>query len=118
MATPQGFRAEPKNDLIGDTVAGREILSQMDELRRGPRAKIVVHETSDPNDPKDVYAGVNGVPYIIKRGEVVDVPLPVALNLAQAMRTLYKFDPETNQSYSREAPAYPFTWIEGRPADL
>lgn len=90
-------------------------LSQLDELRLGPKAKILVHERASQLEIETVFVGINGVDFWIRRGEEVEVPLPVALRLEQAMRAVLTFDPETNARTTRQAPAYPFTWISGRP---
>lgn len=81
-----------------------------------PKAVILVHERNDPNEPADVYVGVNGIGFLVQRGVEATVPLSVAMVLHRATKTLYRIDPETGSQTAREAPAYPFTWIGGRPA--
>lgn len=84
-----------------------------DELDAAPRVWIRVHKTGDRNEQKQVYVGVNGVGYLIRRGVNVEVPEPVVRVLEQAVQTV--FDVEADESglvnalVRREALAYPFT---------
>jgi hypothetical protein len=97
------------------SLAERETLSQFDQLKAGPKARILIHERASDLEIKTVYVGINGVDFWMRRGEEVTVPVPVALRLEQAMRAILVFDPDTNAQTTRQAPAYPFTWIDGRP---
>lgn len=97
------------------SIADRELKSQADQLREGPKAVILIHERTSEVEIETVFVGINGANFHIRRGEEVEVPLPVALRLEQAMRTIVTFDPVTNARTTRQAPAYPFTWISGRP---
>lgn len=104
---------EPTTTEIRPT--DREALSQYDQLKKGPRAVILIHERQTALEIASVFVGINGVDFWIKRGVEVDVPLPVALRLEEAKKSVVTFDPETNERVERMAPSYPFTWISGRP---
>lgn len=108
MALKPDVTAEP-------AIADKEVRTQLDQLRNGPKATILIHERASQLEIETVFVGINGVDYWIKRGAEVEVPLPVALRLEQAMKTVVVFDPDTNARTTRQAPAYPFTWIKGRP---
>jgi hypothetical protein len=85
--------------------------SAIEMLKAAPKVKIRVHETGDPNERKDVYVGVNGVGYMIRRGQNVDVPIPVAKVLEDSIQEVYEFDDEGRRMTSRNAQKYPFTYI-------
>lgn len=89
---------------------GRE-LSALEALKAAPKVKIRIHKTGDRNEQTDVYVGVNGIGYQIRRGVDVEVPEPVAKVLEDATQTIYEFDEETQTRTLREAQAYPFTYL-------
>lgn len=80
-----------------------------DELDAAPRVKIRVHKTGDKNEQKQVYVGVNGIGYLIQRGQDVDVPEPVMRVLENAVQSVWDYDEHTQQRIKRDALAYPFT---------
>lgn len=82
-----------------------------DALDAAPRVKIRIHKTGDKNEQKQVYVGVNGVGYLIKRGEDVDVPEPVMRVLENAVQTVYDYDDDKGMLVRRDALAYPFTRV-------
>ena len=67
------------------------------------RIKITIPKAK--GEPEDVFVGVNGKHYLIKRGTVADVPKPVYEALAHA--TQGTMDPETGEWH--ESPTYPFS---------
>ena len=82
-----------------------------DVLRAAPKVKIKIHRTGNPNEAPDVYVGVNGVGFQIKRGETVEVPEPVAKALENAIQTVYTETKEDGKVVLKPnaVPAYPFT---------
>ncbi len=83
-----------------------------DALRAAPKVLIKVHKTGRPEEPEDVFVGVNGVGYQIKRGEPVTVPEPVVKVLENAVQTVYikGRDSEGREIMKpNEVQAYPFT---------
>lgn len=114
MATPNAVKEDaPVPAAVVD--AALAAFDPHDALRRAKRVKIRVHKTGHPNESEDIYVGVNGVRYQIKRGEVVEVPEPVMLNLKDAVRTVYKWvtdaDGEMRQDPSY-VQAYPFDLLQ------
>lgn len=82
-----------------------------DALDAAPKVRIRIHKTGDKNEQKQVYVGVNGVGYLIKRGEDVDVPEPVMRVLEDAVQTVYDYDDDQGMLVKRDALAYPFTRV-------
>lgn len=83
-----------------------------DALDAAPKVKIRIHKTGDKNEQKQVYVGVNGVGYLIKRGEDVLVPEPVMRVLEDAVQSVYDYDDDKGMLVKREALAYPFTRVQ------
>jgi hypothetical protein len=79
------------------------------ELDKAPKVLIRIHKTGDKNEQKQVYVGVNGIGYLIKRGEDVLVPEPVMRVLEDAVQTVYDYDDDAGALVKRDALAYPFT---------
>lgn len=75
------------------------------ELNKAKRVKIRISRDPHSRGNDDVYAGVNGVAYIIQREKTVEVPEPVYQVLQQATETRYwqsddgSLVPRTVQSY-------------------
>jgi hypothetical protein len=105
MATLNLQKEEPVN------VAVLANLDPHDALRRAPKVKIRVHKTGQPNESQDVYVGVNGIGFQIKRGEEVTVPEPVMLVLKDAVRTVFRWVVDADGTLRQEGAdvlAYPF----------
>lgn len=103
--------AAPSSMPIPQTAKVLPESSALEMLKAAPKVKIRVHETGDPNERKDVYVGVNGVGYMIRRGENVEVPVPVAKVLETSIQEVYEFDGEGRHMTSRNAQKYPFTYV-------
>jgi len=75
------------------------------------RVRIVVHQDASPGAEKDIFVGVNGVGYHIKRGAEVEVPREVVTVLEESVKTVYEQVRNEDGSTSmipRDVPTYPF----------
>ena len=68
--------------------------------------RVKIRIAKDSQDKQDVFIGVNGTGYRIKRGEIVEVPESVVHVLRNAIQ--HNYDAENNRSDSL---AYPFEII-------
>lgn len=76
------------------------------------RVKIVVHPDGSPGAESEIFVGVNGVGYRIKRGEEVSVPRSVVTVLEESVRTIYEHvrrDDGSSDLVPRDVPTYPFS---------
>ena len=73
----------------------------------GKKVRLTIHKDPRPTAVKDVFVGLNGVGYLLKRGEEAIVPCEVANVLKDAVETLYEQDGDT--LVAREVPAYAFS---------
>lgn len=76
------------------------------------RVKLTVQQDGTPGAEKEIFVGVNGVGYRIKRGVEVEVPEEVALVLRDAVKTVYETERSDNGSatmVARNVPVYPFS---------
>jgi hypothetical protein len=72
------------------------------------RTKIVIDEHLDPGQDQmntDVFVGVNGRGYLIKRGVTADVPDEVLHVLNNAVQTVYVEGPN-GQEFTRDVPRF------------
>ncbi|HDN9019586.1 TPA: hypothetical protein P2I16_001585 [Aeromonas salmonicida] len=87
-----------------EAITGAPSTEQL-ELNKAKRVKIRISRDPNSRGNDDVYAGVNGVAYIIQREKTVEVPEPVYQVLLQATETRYEQNddgsliPRTVQSY-------------------
>ncbi|RAS14829.1 MULTISPECIES: hypothetical protein [Microvirgula] len=72
---------------------------------KGKNDSVVIHISKERGEAGDVFVGVNGVSYLIKRGVDVTVPRAVLSVLENAVQVEY--DPETLDP--REVPSYPYS---------
>lgn len=75
------------------------------------RVRIVVHQDGTPGAEKEIFVGVNGVGYRIKRGVEVEVPRAVVRVLEESVKTVYEQVRNEDGSVSmiaRDLPTYPF----------
>jgi len=78
---------------------------------RRPRANPSSHQDASPGAEKDIFVGVNGVGYHIKRGAEVEVPREVVTVLEESVKTVYEQVRNEDGSTSmipRDVPTYPF----------
>lgn len=77
-----------------------------------PRARILLPRTSAKDGNEPLFVRVNGVGYLIPRGEPCEVPERYMRALENSVATVYDqtFDPSTSSfvTTSREVPAHPF----------
>lgn len=83
-----------------------------DDAEMHKKVKIVIQSTGDDAGGDDVYIGVNGRGFLIKREEEVEVPAYVVEALKNAVQTKYRnrIDKETGLPYVEESSSllYPF----------
>ena len=92
---------EPKIKPIMDKVTGAE-----------PRVKIILEE-NDNIPPNGQYFGVNGKGFIIRPGEVVNVPLGLLSVLDSAVESRPVISPLTRQTTGyRDRLRYPYRRVE------
>lgn len=76
------------------------------------RVKLTVQEDGTPGAEREIFVGVNGVGYRIKRGVEVEVPAEVVGVLRDAVKTVYSTERSENGSstmIARDVPVYPFS---------
>lgn len=85
--------------------------SKATRARKTDRVRIVVHQDGSPGAEKDIFVGVNGVGYHIKRGAEVEVPRAVVTVLEESVKTVYESvrnDDGSTTMVPRTIPTYPF----------
>lgn len=75
----------------------------------GKKVRLTIHKDGSPQAVKDVFVGINGVGYLIKRGEEVVVPVEVVNILENAIETRYEQDGD--QLIARDVLSYPFNAV-------
>ena len=80
-------------------------LSQIDELRKAKRVKIIIDEQDNQEGHKDVHLAINGYVLTIQRGKAVDVPEPFAQLLENLKYTIISKS-EDGEDITREVPRY------------
>ena len=99
-----GITRDTNTAPISEAITGTPTAEHR-ELNNAPRVKISISRDPHSRGNDDVYAGVNGVAYIIQREKVVSVPEPVYQVLMQATEMRYEqaedgsLVPRTVQSY-------------------
>lgn len=78
-----------------------------------PKVRIIIQETMDESAPPEVYVGVNGRGFKIKRGVAVDVPQSVVNVLTEQVKTIWRQQEVDGKPMmiSRSVPAYPFSIV-------
>ena len=80
--------------------------------------KIVIQEQEGVGGTQDVFVGINGKGYLIKRGMEVVVPAAVLANLKDSIYTNYIKDLEKGIDTEKQVPRFSVT-VEGeaKPSD-
>jgi hypothetical protein len=79
-----------------------------DAALSGARRILTIHQTNDDGGGEDVFVGINGYGYQIKRGEPVEVPEEVVQVIANAKQELMTFGKD-GQVISRTTPRFPYS---------
>jgi hypothetical protein len=79
-----------------------------DAALSGNKRILTIHQTNDDGGSEDVFVGVNGYGYQIKRGEPVEVPEEVVKVIENAKQELMVFGKD-GQVITRTTPRYPFS---------
>lgn len=92
------------------TARRKKASAQADEITRvdsksAKKVKIMIPKTKD--ETSDVFVGVNGTGFLIKRGVVAEVPDFVVEALNNAIES--KFDPDTGAYH--DVPSYPVSVV-------
>lgn len=95
--------APTQSPLQPRTAAAREIAA-------AKKVKIRITSTDDSEGQQPVFVGVNGVAFLIRRDEDVEVPVPVYEVLANARQTVFKQESDGTLT-PREVPRYPFSLV-------
>lgn len=85
-------------DDVPDEIQAQEVSTSVtgnnhDDAMSGDRVKITIFEQSGDSGREDVFVGVNGVGYQIKRGEPVLIPIEVLHALDNCVETTYESMP-------------------------
>lgn len=77
-----------KEKEINVAAANADAISNMNNMKdildAEPKVKIRLHK--DKNNKEDLFVGINGRGYLIKRGETVEVPESVAKVIEESQR--------------------------------
>jgi hypothetical protein len=79
-----------------------------DSALSGDKQILTIHQTNDDGGSEDVFVGINGYGYQIKRGEPVEVPKEVVQVIANAKQELMTFGKGGNV-ISRTTPRFPYS---------
>ncbi len=111
MATSQTVPTAPDKGVLLNARPDVDEKDPHEVLRKAPKVKIKIHRTGAGPESDDVYVGVNGVGFQIKRGVEVEVPEPVMKNLEDAIQTVYHKAVVDGKEVlvPSQVPAYPFT---------
>lgn len=99
-------------DVPKVSVKGSEPMLSGDQAARGERVKIKIFDSNDPAAPRLVQVGLNGRNYVIKRNEVVSVPVGVLDILRNAEEQRFVWDERTGEMHENRALAYPYQIVE------
>jgi hypothetical protein len=91
--------AEPKK------AAAKKVVDS--DALSGKKVRLTIHKDPRPTAVKDVFLGLNGVGYLIKRGEEAIVPTELVGVLDDAVETLY--EQQGDQLVARDVPAYAYS---------
>ena len=91
-------------------IKGNQVTSTVKETN-DERVWIEIQKTAEAMGSDDVIVGVNFKTYQIKRGVPVAVPKPVAEVLKNAVRSIYKWNEQTQEKIETQVPAYPFALV-------
>ena len=76
-----------------------------------PMVRMFINEAEGAGGQRPVFVSVNHVPFLIPRGEEVDVPYRFFLALKNAVGTIYEQDTNTYEVPGREVPTYPYNVV-------
>ncbi len=76
-----------------------------------PKCRIVIHRQEGVIGQADVFIGINGYPYQIRRGDEVEVPKALLGILRDAIITTIEKDKDGNEVI-RNVPRFAFTVIK------
>lgn len=71
--------------------------------------KIIIHEQDNFDENRDVFVGLNGYGYLIKRGKEVVVPDGIVNVLKESVITTIKKNPDTGEDEVRNIPRFSFS---------
>lgn len=121
LSVPRGASDEAIKKLITDTDETQAPVPKPVKVGKEPkldqpRVKIHIMKLDGDTGNDDVYVGVNGKGYLIKRGEDVDVPVEVVEVLKNAVETRYheQRDPDKPNKVAlvrRDVHSYPFSIV-------
>jgi len=100
-AQPEPFEATPPTNAAK---AEKEV-SQIDELRKAKRVKIVIDEQDNHEGHKDVSLSIDGYVLVIQRGKTVEVPEPFVELLNNLKYTIISKN-DNGEDVSREVPRF------------
>jgi len=116
MDLPKQIRTETlRNKLLGNesNEVDAKNKDKTEETQKEKRVKIIIQQSD--TDSADVFVGVNGRPYLIQRGEGVEVPEHIVEVLRNAKKTVHttKVDRQTGETTleAREVLSYPFSIV-------
>jgi len=90
--------------------AMKSVSAAHSEQRAQKRVKLRIPSTEAIGGKDDVYVGVNGVGYLIKRDEDVSVPESVYFALDDAKQTIFKQEKDGSLS-PRKVHRFPFSLV-------
>jgi hypothetical protein len=106
-------------NLLGiDLSGGKKVVfeddeTDIDEPAEVPECarkfKIIIHEQDNFDENRDVFVGLNGYGYLIKRGKEVVVPEGVVNVLKESIITTIKKNPDTGEDEVRNIPRFSFS---------
>lgn len=76
-----------------------------------PKCRLIIHRQEGVIGQADVFVGVNGYAYTIRRGDEVEVPKMVLENLRNAVVTILTKDKDGNDVLSN-VPRFAFTVVQ------
>lgn len=95
-------QAAPVEKASAKKVAVKEVKgANSDSALSGKRVTLTIHATSEEGGDEDVFIGLNGYGYKIKRGEPCSVPEEVAAIIQNAVTTTIRPGKEGNVSESK-----------------
>lgn len=99
--------ADPASGAKRKGAAGTQALR---EIRSGKRVTVRVHSQDKPGGKDDVFVGVNGEFFLLKRDVDIDVPEAVYHALNNAVMDLYDQKPDGTLE-CRQVHQYPFSKV-------
>lgn len=114
MAGKQGANIADIGDIssTADNSGTTENLSDIVELNAhgqdfcGDKVEILIPSTRGDDGKDDVFVGVNGSTFLIKRDEKVRIPVEILEALNNAVQKEYELDKRTDKLREVETPRY------------